>query len=280
MKPPMKDALNEALPPAHARAPEPGDAAALVRALSQDGIAPPPQLGERLMARVRAHAQANATLHTRRHPLREPAQTLPGCRAWPLAAHSRLVELDAGALLPDDGHSSRELLLLSGSLLGPQGERLQAQDYALAAPGSMLRAEQRSRLYLRAHGADGPFHSSAPLHLMRSRQADAGWQPLREGVSLLPLYAEGEALSLLARFEAGARVPAHPHGIDEECLMVEGELFLGDVLLPEGGFQLAPGGTQHGELFADAPCLLFFHGAIDPQAVDNAFRLQRGYPAL
>lgn len=280
MKTPMTDALNENLPLPHGRAPQPGEAAELLAALSEDGATPPPALGQRLLQRVQAHARANAALHTRRHPLREPAQTLPGGRAWPLSAHSRLLELEAGALLPDDGRSLRELLLLSGALQGPQGEGLQAQDYALAPAGLPLRAAQATRLYLREHGAEGPFHAVTQLHSVHSTRPDAPWQPLREGVSLLPLYAEAGAVSLLARFEAGARVPAHPHGLDEECLMVEGELFLGDVLLPEGGFQLAPGGTQHGELFADAPCLLFFHGAIDPQAVDNGYRAQRGYPAL
>jgi ChrR Cupin-like domain len=110
--------------------------------------------------------------------------------------------------------------------------------------------------------------------------AGDGWQPLREGVELRPLHRQGEAITALARFQGGARVPAHPHGIDEECLMVEGDLFLGDVLLPEGGFQFAPGGSAHGELFADMPCLLYFHGAIDPHAVDNGHRVRLGYAAL
>ena len=108
------------------------------------------------------------------------------------------------------------------------------------------------------------------------------WRPTayQNGRELALVSLQVEGNGALARFAAGGRVPAHPHCIDEECLMVEGELFLGDVLLREGGFQRAPGGTAHGELFADSPCLLFFHGAIDPAAVDNAHRAQQGFPAL
>lgn len=40
--------------------------------------------------------------------------------------------------------------------------------------------------------------------------------------------------------------------------MVEGELFLGDVMLREEEFQFAPAGSEHGELFSDVGCLLFF----------------------
>ena len=61
---------------------------------------------------------------------------------------------------------------------------------------------------------------------------------------------------------------AHGHGLTDQCLKVEGELFLGDVLLREGEFQFTPVGTEHGELFFDVGCLLFFSGAIDLAAVD------------
>ena len=32
-------------------------------------------------------------------------------------------------------------------------------------------------------------------------------------------------------------MPQHTHGHDEECLMVQGELFLDDLLLQEGDYQ-------------------------------------------
>lgn len=271
---PLRDALGEALPDPLRRAGEPGDGADLLLALSAQTRSPPAALGARLAARVAASRAASADLHTLRWPQREAAQALAdGVQARPLSACSQLLSWQAGArwTLPA---GTQELLLLDGEL-ELDGRRLGRLQHALLSGGQAVRAASAGRAYLRSH-ADGPFSADQALQL----SAVDGWQPLREGVEICPLQAGGGAVSLLARFAAGASVPAHPHGIAEECLMVEGELFLGDLLLPEGGFQRAPAGTAHGALVADAPCLLFFHGAIDAAAIDNAHRAQLGWPAL
>jgi anti-sigma factor ChrR (cupin superfamily) len=91
-------------------------------------------------------------------------------------------------------------------------------------------------------------------------------------VDIKPLHALGERVSMLVRFEPGARVPDHAHVLAEECLMVQGDLFLGDVLLCEGEFQYAPVGSRHDELFSDVGCVLFFSGAIDPVVIDHTVR--------
>jgi len=271
------DALGQALPLPHARAAEPGPAGALAAALLES-TPPPPALAGRLLARVRAQRTAQEPMRTQRHPLQQTAAEAwgPGVQARRLHGHSWLVDLAADARIP--GHpmdGALELLVLAGEVHFHDGRRLGACGHALVPGLPGFRAEGSTRLYWREHRS-GPF--SAPGQaLLQTPQA---WQPLREGVEICPLYGEGAAVSLLARFAAGGRVPAHPHGLDEECLMVQGELFLADVLLPEGGFQYAPAGSQHGELVADAPCLLFFHGAIDPAAIDNPFRQAQGWPAL
>lgn len=269
---PDRDALGEALPDPLARAAAPGEAAALLLALSSAGTPPPKALGARLAARVAQSRAANQAMQTKRRPWAGEAERLAdGVSAWPLHGNSRLLELQAGSRWRVPA-GVQELLLLDGEL-NAGGRELRALQHGLLAGGEALLARSRCRLYLRSH-ADGPFRS-APAAGPEPR-----WQPLRDGVEICPLHAEGEAISLLARFAAGASVPAHEHGIAEECLMVEGELFLGDLLLPEGGFQAAPAGSRHGALFADAPCLLFFHGAIDAAAIDNAHRAQLGWPAL
>jgi hypothetical protein len=46
--------------------------------------------------------------------------------------------------------------------------------------------------------------------------------------------------------------------------VLQGEMFLGDILLRAGDYQLAPaGGTHFGET-SDVGVLFFFHGALDP----------------
>ncbi|MDH4392306.1 MAG: hypothetical protein QE285_12915 [Aquabacterium sp.] len=44
------------------------------------------------------------------------------------------------------------------------------------------------------------------------------------------LCGDRHVVSMLVRFEPGAAVPDHDHAIDEDYLMLAGEMFLGDVL--------------------------------------------------
>jgi hypothetical protein len=39
-------------------------------------------------------------------------------------------------------------------------------------------------------------------------------------------------------------------------------VFLGDILLREGDYQLAPAGISHGEVYSDVGALLFRRGAV------------------
>lgn len=277
------DALGDVLPQAHARAAAPGENADLTVALSTPVSGDDVRLqalGQRLAARVAANAQANAAFLTLRKPLQAQAAQVwgPGLRAWPLRGGSWIVEAEAGVeLTPPAAAGALELLVLVGQMrVGDQS--LAACAHALLPADAKVQAGAQGllRVYLRRHGQAGPFQAPAQALLNPA----PSWQPLREGVDISPLYGEGAAVSLLARFAPGGRVPGHPHGIDEECLMVDGDLFLGDLLLREGEFQFAPSGSQHGELFADAPCLLFFHGAIDAAAIDNGYRQGQGWPAL
>ena len=63
--------------------------------------------------------------------------------------------------------------------------------------------------------------------------------------------------------EPDAAVPRHGHSHDEECLMLEGDLFLDDVLLRPLDYQLAPAGTAHGGVFTDTGVLLYAHGDLE-----------------
>ena len=69
---------------------------------------------------------------------------------------------------------------------------------------------------------------------------------------------------MLVRFAPGASVADHRHALDEDCLVLEGEMFLGDILLRTGDYQLAPAGGSHFGEMSDVGVLFFFHGALDP----------------
>jgi hypothetical protein len=79
----------------------------------------------------------------------------------------------------------------------------------------------------------------------------------------LDLCVDGRRVSSFYRFAPGAQCPPHTHHQDEECMVLDGEVFFGDCLLRAGEYQLAPTGTYHGEVMSDVGCLLFVRGARD-----------------
>jgi quercetin dioxygenase-like cupin family protein len=126
-----------------------------------------------------------------------------------------------------------------------------------------------AQVYARQRLAAGPALEShwwtlAEGRARRSAGLDRRWLRSAPGVEVLRLWGDARVVSMLVRFDAGASVPDHGHDLDEDCLVLDGEMFLGDILLRAGDYQLAPaGGTHWGEM-SDVGCVFFFHGAIDP----------------
>lgn len=270
--------LEPASPPGVAPTSALGLAPTLATALSP--IEPDAQqearLRERLFGRVARSAAAHRDFVTTRTSDGAWQTLVPGLQQRPLhgdaQAQSCLLQWQADAEYSlADEVAAHECLVLQGAVR-INGQVLAAQDYVLCTQGPLhLQATAGARLYWRRiePGVQAFGHGVAS-HLARA--GDIAWEPLRQGVQIKPLFAQGDRISMLVQFEPGASVPAHGHGHGEECLMVDGDLFLGDVLLREGDFQFAPVGTAHGELQSDVGCLLYFHGAIDPAVVDPSVR--------
>lgn len=67
--------------------------------------------------------------------------------------------------------------------------------------------------------------------------------------------------SYLLRLHPGAELQPHDRLLDEECLVLEGQVTLGPVTLRAGDFHFAPSGTSHGKAHSRAGALLFIRGA-------------------
>jgi quercetin dioxygenase-like cupin family protein len=93
------------------------------------------------------------------------------------------------------------------------------------------------------------------------------WREGFEGVQTLALWGTADVVSMLVRFAPGAGVPDHHHAVHEDCLMLEGSMFLGDIVLRAGDYQLAPAGGGHFGEMSDVGGTFFFHGALDPVLV-------------
>jgi quercetin dioxygenase-like cupin family protein len=59
------------------------------------------------------------------------------------------------------------------------------------------------------------------------------------------------------RMDPGAKYPGHHHDGAEECLVLEGELLVGDVRLRAGDYQRAEPGSDHVEQWTDVGAVLF-----------------------
>lgn len=90
------------------------------------------------------------------------------------------------------------------------------------------------------------------------------WHQIMEGIEKKTLYRDEEAgvESYLLRAAPGARFPAHGHEKIEECLVLEGEFFIGDLRLSAGDFHAVPAGFDHVEHYTKTGTIVFLRGEI------------------
>lgn len=232
---------------------------------------------QRLMARVAQSAERHRGLRTIR---REDVTWRPltqGVRACVLhddgTTRSALVEFAPGASLPGHRHAAHEeCIVLRGSLQAGDCQ-VGLHDYHLAPAGSRhasIRSAHGALAFLRGTsiGRTGAMVReivSAVLpgdgpQLTTLVAGSEGWREVAAGAFIKPLWRTGASASMLLRLDAGARMAAHQHAVEEECLMLTGEAFFGDILLRAGEYQHAPLATRHGEAYSDVGALVYVHG--------------------
>lgn len=96
---------------------------------------------------------------------------------------------------------------------------------------------------------------------------DGAWQPFGPGVELKLLHAAGDTWSYLLRLAPGAQLPPHRHPVDEECVVLEGVLQIGEVRVGTGGFHLGRRDVLHASITSVDGALIFLRGA-RPQKAD------------
>lgn len=248
-------------------------------AWASDGCAHPTLRG-RLLGRLAASRAASAAMVTSRLKRLATSALARGVAARTLYAapqerplrpgepeHARLIELQPGSCWDGPGAGSqREWLLLRGAArIGDVV--LERRDYHVEPMGQPRRAvvalAPGALLFLR----EAPLTGAAADPLLTVRDAEAGWPEFAPGIRRRVLWQRDGQAAMLYCAQAGAAVPQHAHGHDEECLMVQGELFLDDLLLQEGDYQLAPAGTWHRITETDTGGVIYAHGDLDLQFV-------------
>jgi anti-sigma factor ChrR (cupin superfamily) len=87
------------------------------------------------------------------------------------------------------------------------------------------------------------------------------WQTIAEGVQVKILRKESDSRSALVKMAPNSFLPAHEHYFDEEAIVLEGEVWLEDILCGIGDYHLAHAGSAHREIRSDHGCLLFIRNA-------------------
>ena len=120
-------------------------------------------------------------------------------------------------------------------------------------PPAGLRAEVLARI------RDG----LPPADFLTLRVGD-GWKRLMPAVEtkLLTYDTRTQTKSFLLRAGAGVSMPAHGHHGYEECLVLEGEIVIGDLVLAAGDFHGAGAGSAHSSVSTRSGALVYLHTAL------------------
>lgn len=240
-----------------------------------DGLGSSGALRGRLLDRLAASRAASGAMFTARLKRLAAHAPAPGLLARTLYAapgdralrpgeplRTMLIELQPGGRWdgPAAGNHREWLVLRGAAHIG--GEALRLRDYHVAPAGAasgLVRSDAGALLFLResqqvADATDTEF----TVH-----DKDAGWPDYAPGIRRRVLWQRDGQAAMLYCAQPGASVPMHTHGHDEECLMVQGELFLDDLLLRQGDYQLAPAGTGHRVTETDTGVVIYAHGDLD-----------------
>lgn len=234
-------------------------------------------LRRRLLARVEGSvAEARHVVRVRRDQggWRELAH---GARVKVLhedrRARSVLVDLAPGAALPAHRHHEHEecVVLRGAAQLGELEVR--KGDFHVAPAGSRhsrVRSRDGALLFLRGVTIGNPLGVARDLlgawlpgsgaAATTVRADDAGWRAWLPEVDVKPLWDDGSAQSLLVRMRPGGRLPQRDLALDEECLVIDGELILDDTVLRAGDYQQTPAPRARLATATDVGALLYLRG--------------------
>lgn len=99
------------------------------------------------------------------------------------------------------------------------------------------------------------------------RPDDGAWSEITPKIEkkILHIDPQSNTESFLLRIQPGAEYPSHIHLRDEHCLMLEGEIEIGNIegSLKAGDYHFAPRGSRHGTVTSVAGALLLIQTGQD-----------------
>ncbi len=127
------------------------------------------------------------------------------------------------------------------------------------------RAMMKSRLMARVRDENNTGNT------VTIRKSDDGWEWFSPRVKIKVLRSDPDSTSYLLKLEPGAIVWPHRHRQDEECMVLEGEISIGEERASAGAYHLAPAGMTHQPIRTETGATLFLRGVM-PSFRDLAVR--------
>jgi anti-sigma factor ChrR (cupin superfamily) len=201
-------------------------------------------------------------------------------RAWVLHDHghsrSALLRFEPGASIPGHRHATHEECFVLAGSLEAGAVHVGRHDFHLAPAGSrhapitsreggvaLLRGTSvgRGRHMLREYLAGFLPGAGAPAVTLRAQEGE--WRDIGAGVQVKSLWHDGAAGSALLRLQARACFSPATGPMASEYLILDGEAFIGDILLREGEFQHQPAATGTFDIASESGMLCFVHGGVE-----------------
>ncbi len=97
---------------------------------------------------------------------------------------------------------------------------------------------------------------------------DLAWLPFSPGIWQKILFADPLAgtQNVLVKMSPGSTVPPHAHGVNEECLVLEGTIDVDGIAIAAGQLHVALQGTVHSPIHSASGALLYIRTAMDAGA--------------
>ena len=110
--------------------------------------------------------------------------------------------------------------------------------------------------------------ATAPSGMQTLRNTEGIWETMAPGIAFKVLHIEpaSNTRSILIRMHPGSRVPVHSHTQVEHCLVLEGEVTIGEHIFRSGDWHIAMPGTTHSDFRSTTGCLLFIRAEIPKHA--------------
>lgn len=169
----------------------------------------------------------------------------------------------AGALPPDEAVALEATLLTGADDLAAFAGVVEALAGAIPAVEPPAGAKEKLLAALGPQAGSTPVPANTGLFFRFAGDGEFVPTPY-PGVSVRILHLDSarQQMTLLMRMEPGAAYPSHAHDGAEECIVLEGELLVGDVRMRKGDYQRAEPGSDHVEQRSETGALLYLTAPI------------------